>query len=175
MLISATWERTGNWSRDAAYENDLKAFYGETSETGQFTAATLDADPGSEFADLAFSLVCIKGSKVLLLTAYSGYVPPVMDAYLFGIWDYGADDWKSGAVEYYDDPFLNDIGSSIVIINNIQIRRMMEIVNEFHLDRNPGHVLTGGIYNSTNESEAPLLAEWDTTGITDALEYLGCY
>ena len=173
LPMPETWDQTGNWYRDHAYENQLKAIYTELGMTGQFTAATLDADPDEvEFADLALTLVCIDGAKVVMLTPYTEYVPPTIDTYLVGIWDYGAEDWVSGAIEYFYSPTLNDIGSSIVVTNNIQIRRVMEVLHQSNPHRN--HALGGGMYDSEEGGEV-ILAQWDATGIKDAVEYLGCF
>lgn len=150
----------------------MEAIYG-ASATGKF--ATLDADPGTGFADLAITLACINGSKVLMLTPYSGYLPPTVDAYLVGIWDYGVEAWLDGAIEYYNNPILNDEGSGIVISNNIQVRRIMEMFHQADRIQNPNQVLTTGVYNSQDDTEVPFLAEWDTTGLDDAIQYLDCF
>ena len=137
--------------------------------------AILDANPASPAADLSLSLGCIGSFQVSYLAPYSLAVPPSVDTYIVGIWDEETGSWMDGNLGRYGSLQITDDGSAIYVSNRAQVRQIVGILATAAGNLNPDLVLNVGMFDSENEEGPSVWAEFDPTGLEDALRYLPCF
>ena len=170
-----TWKGTGNWYRDTEYEIALRPILQAQGIDESGTFATLDADPDAWASDMSLTLGCLLSSRLIYLFPYSLSVASEVDTYVVGMWNDSTETWKDGEVHFYYNPVLTDDGSAIFIVNNAQIRQILDILRTADRNQNPKHAMNVGMYDSTDEDGVEFWSEFDPAGLQDALEYLDCY
>ena len=168
------WEETGYWYRDLAWEAGFRAVLEEEERNIPLAIASLDADPTSDLYDLYLTLVCADGLSWAYLSPYSEVVPPEVDVYAIGIWDYSTEAWRDG--EYYEYLVaVTDDESSVYIQGRAQLRQLVGMIKKVLEEDNPNHLFIVGIVDLTGETGIELWGGFDPTGFEDALDYLVCY
>ena len=168
------WDRTGHWRRDAARERAESARSRSLGFAGHVQVATLDSVPGERPAQLSLSLACVDDLRIGYLSPYSGVVPYWADAYVIGMWNERRNDWRGGDPEKYRDPLVTGDGSEIYTPSQAQLNRILRALEKAALNESPDLVLRAGILDSGSEEREGLWAEFEVTGLQDALRYLPC-
>ncbi len=135
----------------------------------------MDADPSAPSSAISLSLACLDDFRGVYLHPYSYIVPPSVDGYTFGVWSYDTEDYVNNQFYRYSDPTLTGDGAGIYITNALQTSQILTLVENAHQDNDPTHYLTVGMYDSDDDDDLGLWSDFDTTGLEDALEYLGCF
>lgn len=169
------WRPTGYWSHDPSYEKVINEVLESRGLGGEARIATLDAIPTAWAADLSLSVGCIAGIGVVYLIPYTFEVPPSTNTYAVGMWNGETDEWVDDDLGWYKDPVLTDDGSGIYIANQAQVRQIVRILEKANRNRNPDLALNAGMFDSENDDVEGMWAEFDPTGLQDALRYLGCF
>ena len=168
------WTRTGHWYRDTAREEAISRRSKAMGFSGYTRVATIDANPDAEPAGLSLSLACIESGRYGYLSPYSRVVPPKADAYFVGIWDRRRDELVERDSRLYFHPTLTAAGSEIITESEGQLQRILRVLTAAARNENPDLVLAAGIFDSRREELEEVWAEFDVTGLDEALRYLPC-
>ena len=176
-VVPQVWRNTANWYRDSDFERgiDLSVKIAAPGVEYEVKVATLDATPNASSKDLYLSLACLDDIPLMYLGAYGLEVPSWVVSYSFEIWDETREDWVGGAPEYFD-PTLTDDGASIYITNRSEQREILSALRGAAGSLPDGHILVAGMWPSVeSDDQHGLVSALDSSGIGDALRYLGCF
>ena len=128
-----------------------------------------DSDP-QQTSHLYFALACIGPTQAGYIVPY-GDMPDGVDTYTIGIWDDVAGRFASGA--FTGDANITDDDSSVYIQNRATLALALDMLRRAV----SGELSSGQVfYAGLSLTQGPGLgAEFDPTGLNDALAYLECF
>ena len=173
---ASEWKGSGSWYRDSEWELALAEVFKEQGRDNlELRVATMDADPSAWSSEVVLTLACLEDFRVAYISPYTYIVPESVDTYTVGIWDYGIENWSETDTLVYSDPVITDDGSSIYVLNSIQVRQIFNVVLNAHQNQDADSKLNIGMYAEGDDNQTGLWSEFDTDGLDDALGYLACF
>ena len=170
------WQGTGHWYRDSEFEQQSHEFYQSLFPGTEVhvRAASLDADPKREGADLYLTLGCLNSQPIGYLWPYSQHVPANLDEYRVGIWDRSKGVWVDPGVE--TSITITDDAMGIYITNRVALREIVRLLKTSSVGLPTNRYLNAIVYESSTEgADFYFFSEFDAAGVADALRYLGCH
>ena len=169
-----TWQETGHWYRDSAFEQALHEVLQDLSPGAKVDVrmASLDADPSREGADLYLTLGCLDSLRVGYLWSYDQPIPASVDQYKVGIWDESKRVWVGQGVE--TSVTLTDDGTGVYIANRASLREIVRLLKMSSSGLPADRYLNAIAYDSDTDG-VDYWSEFDAAGVADALRYLGCH
>ena len=170
------WLGGGNWLRGIQSEEYLAYSMKERGEHRRDVhIVALNPHPDGWAEDLQLQLVCINDRRSMYVRPFKQDVPPDVDSFVVGMWDFASDDWMAGEIHLYYEPVLTNDGGSIYLNDQVQIQQVFAVIQNAHRSMNINQVMIIGIYASDDDPDSGLWSEFDPLGFEDAVEYLPCF
>ena len=98
-----------------------------------------------------------------------------MDAYFVAIWNEITEKFVEGDSAFYYDAVITDDGSALFISHRLQIDNIIRMLEKLDQNRHPELELSINMFDSEDDDAEEFWADFDPTGLRDALAYLPCY
>ena len=120
------WLGSGNWLRGIQSEEYLAYSMKERGEHRRDVhIIALNPHPDGWAEDLQLQLVCINDRRSMYVRPFKQDVPPDVDSFVVGMWDFASDDWMAGEIHLYYEPVLTNDGGSIYLNDQVQIQQVL--------------------------------------------------